>query len=57
MAGKIEKAVFTTVEVCEAGVVLFKCQEGTRKQFSPLLRSCEARAGQFRRQENLESSF
>ena len=38
MLGKIEKAVFTTVEVlsCEAHEGRFMCQERPRNQFSPL---------------------
>ena len=65
MPGMIEKAVLTAVEVVctsyrfglppcrsrEARACLFECQERSAKQFSPLLRSCEAGAGQFKWQE------
>ena len=40
-----EVVVLTIVETCEARGGLFKSQEGSRKEFSPLGRCCEARAG------------
>ena len=52
-----EIVVLTIVETCEARVVRFIYQERSRKQFSPLWRFCEARAGLFNGQGYRESSF
>ena len=56
-ARKIEKEVFTIVEVLEARVGLFECQERSRKSFSPLWRSCEARKGLFQCRERSRKPF
>ena len=43
-----EESIFSLPwRTCEACAGLFKCQERWRKQFSPLCRSCEARASRF----------
>ena len=57
MPGKIEKEVYTTVEVLEARVGLFECQDRTRKSFSPQWRSCEAREDLFQCQEMSRKAF
>ena len=57
MPGMIEKAVFTAVEVLEARVGLFECQQRSRKPFSPQWRSCEARAGLLKWQERTRKQF
>ena len=57
MRERSETAVLTAVEEFEARAGLFTCQERSRKQFSPLCRSCEARASLFRSQERSKKQF
>ena len=52
-----EKIRDSIVETCEAHVGLVKCQERSRKQFSPLLRSCEAPADLVKNEETSRKQF
>ena len=45
MPGKIDKAVFISVESCEARANPFMCWKGLAKPFQPPRRCCEARGG------------
>ena len=57
--GKIKKAVFTTVESCEARASLFICgdEKDLTKQFYPPRRCYEARVGLFKCLERSTKQF
>ena len=48
---------FPPRKCCESRVCLFRCQGGSRKQFSPLWRSCEVGASLFICGKNLITPF